>query len=277
MNIDYETDFDLLIDASIKIGNMMQDEKVESTIVDMHLAEGLGKKIIDHIISTRFLIKGYQLSLASTTYMPKIDIASIAVQTRAAMETYLTLNHVFVAKGCNDIRELRFLSWDLAGYIERSKFIAKESSHIELKQDEKIKALQITEYLKSLESFKKLNSKHRKNILNGNWRGGASWHDLAIEAGFNSNFFSHQYKYLCSYAHSGRLSIIQIQQNETLEKQREMARSFISTLMMILAKNMVDYIRIFPSLDRVKNKKEMYSIIYFWNKLAEQFEIDEKK
>ena len=116
MEINYKTDFDILIDAAIQIGNMMHGIKVEDSLVQFHLAEGLGKKIINHTLSARQLIQGYQIKLLNNIYEPRTDVASIAVLTRAAMETYLTLNHVFVAKDCGKSRELRFLSWDLAAY-----------------------------------------------------------------------------------------------------------------------------------------------------------------
>lgn len=276
MERDYKTDFDLLIDAAIQIGNMMQGVKVEKSPVQFHLAEGLGKKIINHTLSARNLIQGYQLNLLGSRYEPKVDIASIAVLTRAAMETYLTLNHVFVAKECEKTRELRFKSWDLAGYIERADFTAKDPEHIKLKEKEVERANHRIQELEELEAYQELNSKKKNQIIRGNWRAGASWYDLAIESGFNSNYFSQQYKYLCSYAHSGRLSVIQIQQNETLKKQQDMAEPFMGTLMMILAKNMIDYIKIFPNLEPVKQNKNLYPIIFLWKEIAERMDPNEE-
>jgi hypothetical protein len=276
MDINYKADFDILIDAAIQIGKMMQGVKVEKSPVQFHLAEGLGKKIVNHTLSARHLIQGYQLKLLSSNYEPKIDIASIAVLTRAAMETYLTLNHVFVAKECDTTRELRFLSWDLAGYIERADFTAKDPEHIKLKEKEVKEANRRILELEKLVAYQELNSKKKKQIIRGNWRANASWHDLAIESGFNSDYFSQQYKYLCSYAHSGRLSVIQVQQNDTFKIQQDMADSFMGTLMMILAKNMIDYIKIFPNLELVKQNRDLYSIIFLWKEIAERIDPNKK-
>ncbi|MBK6953345.1 MAG: hypothetical protein IPH24_15260 [Crocinitomicaceae bacterium] len=141
------------------------------------------------MISARHLIQGYQLKLQNKIYEPKIDIASIAILTRAAMETYLTFNHVFVAEEDDKKRELRFLSWDLAGYLERASFVAKLEEHVILKEKEIERAQNRIKQIKSLDAFNNLNSKRQKHIIDGNWRAGFTWFDLAVEAGFNPDFF----------------------------------------------------------------------------------------
>lgn len=92
----YEQDFELLINAFIEIGNSVDGQK---TIGDQRLyyAEGIGQKVMSHAISAHYLAKGYQVQGNNYSYRPQVDFGSMIVLTRAALESYLTLNYVFVS------------------------------------------------------------------------------------------------------------------------------------------------------------------------------------
>lgn len=270
MDINYERDFDLLINISLEIGNKLQGQKIPENGQFIYYAEGLGQKIINHILTARNLFNGYQLVIGKNIYEPKIDYSSIAILTRAALETYLSFNYIFVAVQNDKEKEFRFLCWDLAGYVERSDFEPKIEKHFELKESERKVIEKLRNQLSENSIFKKLSTKNQARALNGQWRLDNSWNQLAVKAGFNKEYFRQQYKFLCGYAHSSRLSIIQIQQNKSIDQQREMAIASVGTLMVILAKHMYDYIEIMPQLIDVKQDISKYQIILAWKTIGEQ-------
>lgn len=265
-----EKEFDMIINASIEIGNLIIGNQISQENQFVYLAEGLGQKIINHTLTVRYLFNGYQLGNIKHLFEPKVDYSSIIVLTRAALETYLTLNYVFVAEGNEEKKQFRFLCWDLAGYIERSNFHATSIEHITRKQNEALSIESIRKHLIKNPYFNTLAISEQKKAIKGEWRLNYKWHDLATKAGFNKDYFIHQYKFLCSYAHASRLSVIQIQQSKTFEQQKEMATSAIGILMVVLAKHMHDYIEIMPLLQSKKQDMPTYPIIDFWKTIGEK-------
>ncbi|OGS71542.1 MAG: hypothetical protein A3F91_08360 [Flavobacteria bacterium RIFCSPLOWO2_12_FULL_35_11] len=264
----YELDFDILVKNAIGIGNRLDGKKYQHNGQNLIYAEGIGQKIIHHILSARHLFHGYQLASDKYLFKPTIDFASIAILTRASLETYLTLNYIFISTTDKDELRFRFLCWDLAGFLERADHTPTNQEHKDKQTQEKKSIKTITEELKNTNAFKNLSTKRQKLATNGQWRLNNSWVQLAVMAGFSERFFKQQYKFLCAYAHSSRLSIIQIQQIKELEAQKEMALASISVLMVIIAKFMFDYIHLIPELNEIKNEPE-YAIIAAWKMIGE--------
>ena len=105
---DFDRDFELLIKVSIDIGNRLTNVGIPDYNNTISFAEGLGQKIINHVLSAQYLYTGYQLNLDGKLYTPKIDFASIAILTRAALETYLNFNHIFISPQNLDDHIFRF-------------------------------------------------------------------------------------------------------------------------------------------------------------------------
>jgi len=269
MEENYELDFDLLIKAAIEIGNRLDGQKNPTERETLVFAEGLGQKIIHHTLSVRRLFEGYQLATDKHLFVKQVDFASIAILTRAALETYLTLNYVFVSTQNVDELEFRFKCWHLAGFLDRADFDPKEEEHIKLKDSEKQATDKIKLEIQRLPFFNTLSKKKKDQALKGFWRLDNPWVNLAKQSGFSEPFFRQQYKFLCGYAHSSRLSIIQIQQSKELEQQKEMAKASISVLMVVLAKFMYDYIQLIPELKAVEKDLEAFPMISIWKMVGE--------
>lgn len=269
MEINYELDFEILLRGAIEIGNSMHGKPNTASLKNLIYAEGLGQKLVHHCLAANHLYGGFQLVTDKHSFQPQVDFASIAILTRAALETYLTLNYLFVSSHDEDDFNFRFLAWDLAGYLERQEHIAKSAEHETKQQQEKIAIEVVKSKIQETSTFLNLNSKQKKRLLNGQWRLDYSWGDLAVEAGFNKSFFNQQYKFLCAYAHSSRLSIIQIQQTKDLNEQREMATASISVLMVVIAKFMYDYINLIPEVKTFAEDSEYYPVIMMWKTIGE--------
>lgn len=269
LHSDYELQFDTLIDISINIGNLMTGKTLQESEI-IYFAEGLSQKIINHMLTARYLINGYQPSGSKSLFNPMVDFASIIVLTRAALETYLALNYVFIAEVNEELRHFRFICWDLAGYVERENFQASLKENIALKENERTAIESLRNKLQENSVFKNLTPSDKKKALKGEWRLNYYWHDLAKQAGFSEDFFRQEYKFLCSYAHASRLSVIQIQQGKTFQQQKGMAWHCIVLLIVILAKHMYDYIEIMPQLNSIKNELPKYSVILYWKDFGDK-------
>lgn len=264
MEANHELDFDLLLNGAIEIGNRLQGQKLPADIAGIYYAEGLGQKIIHHCLSVRHLFKGYQLLTAEQLYGTKVDFASIAILVRAALETYLTLHHVFVASQDPEELRFRFACWHLGGFTDRAGFDPKNQSQIDLKVSEAKSIADLQAEIKASPCFQALTPKHQNMVLKGEWRIDKGWAVLAVNAGFQEAFFKQQYKFLCGYAHSSRLSIIQIQQSGGLQQQTEMAKASVGVAMVVLAKFMFDYIHLIPALREAKHELPTFPMISIW-------------
>ena len=265
----YELDFELLIKAAIEIGNSLDGQKILIDTPNIYFAEGIGQKILSHIISAHYLSKGYQLSTDKHVFVGQIDFSSVSILVRAALESYLTFNHVFVSAKDKDELSFRFKCWDLGGFIDRSNFIATEERHVKLKEFESTQIKIIQSEIQQSQTFSNLNAADKKAALNGKWKLSNSWSKIAVNAGFNKKFFDDQYNFLCSHAHSSRLSIIQVQQTRDLKSQSEMIKALVSILMAVLSKYLFDYIHLIPELNHLKSDVEKYPMIAEWKNIAE--------
>ena len=269
----YEADFDLLLTAAIEIGNKLSGKQYSSDSNNLIYAEGLGQKIISHILSVRRLKDGYSPVAGGNLYQPTIDFASIFILTRAAIETYLTLNFIFTFPKEPDVKEFRFMCWDLAGYLERAGSSPMNDENIKLKESEKLAIELLRNKIKINPYFLTLPPQLQGLALNGQWRLNYSWSKIAKDAGIGGTVFDQQYKFLCGYAHSSRLSTMQIQQTKGIENQLMMARSSLAILMFVLAKHMFDYINIIPELkSSVDLNSFQYKLIFLWKEIGENME-----
>lgn len=257
-------EFDALLNSFIDIGNQLGGVKILPGQEVLYDAEGLGKKILNHITTARFLFEGYKFK----NFQPVIDFSSIIVLTRAAFENYLTFHYLFVAPNNEEEKRFRFLAWVIGG-LDRTKYKPAFEEDIK-KWEEEVQMIE--EMRKKIEDnafFKGLHVNNQKQVLNGKWRL-PGWFELATDAGFNETFFRQQYMFLCAYAHSNRQSVLQIQQLRTLNDQREMVQGSIGILTVILAKYTYDYVQIMPTLkEKVNLNAPEYMLIRDYKQIGE--------
>lgn len=269
LNENHDTDFKLLIEVGIGILNSLDGKTTSHENPNIYYAEGLAQKILAHIVSANHLYQGYQLIINNNIYQPQIDNASIAILTRAAMESYLTFQYVFVHSKSKDEFEFRFNCWHLGGFMDRANFVPQTEEHLTLYNFEKGQIVKLQEEIKATEIFNNLTSRNKALALQGRWRLSNSWKELGIYAGYSEKFFTQQYSFLSSYAHSSRLSVIQVQQNREFSTQKDMARASTVVLMTILSKFLHDYINLIPELNNIIEDKEKYAMIWFWKTIGD--------
>ena len=271
-DIEFRRDLHILIGAAIEIGGYLQGIKYKEEGKQLIYAEGLGKKIIHHAVTANYLFRSYQLQIEDRVYEPQVDFASIAILVRAAWETYLMMNHIFISTKNADELELRFLCWHLGGYLERADAVPKNEENIKLQEAERKAIVDITRDIQELPIFNKLTKKEKTAALKGDCKLGKYWVELATNAGFKEDFFRLHYKFLCAYAHSSRLSVIQIQQTKDIVGQIQMAKSSLSILMPVLAKFMFEYIDLIPDLTVIAKENKNYQTIVLYKLVAENID-----
>jgi len=269
-NAKYLKDFDALVMAFIHIGNLLQGKRNVFGTKNLMYAEGLSQKILQHTLAVKQLISPYCLIIKGTPYQPRIEFASIFVLTRAALETYITLNHIFTTPENQLEHEFRFHAWDMAGYLERLKYPAMSAESVKQQSEEAKASLLLKSEIENNPYFMRLGDKLQKEVFKGNWRLSKGWSDLAVNAGFNKSFFDTNYKFLCGYAHSGRLSVLQILQTKDVKDQESMSLGCVGTIMVVIAKHVYDYIELLPELKKMVNiNSPEFQLIYLWKQIGE--------
>jgi hypothetical protein len=272
-SLNNEKDILLLVEHFIIVANSLKGRKMP---VDerIRFAEPLAKKAIWHIISALSLFNGTKLILTDNSYTKSVDFSSMAVLARAAIEAYLTFNYVLIQPENKEDQDFRFFCWDLAGFIERENYPEKNEKTKQLKQSEQKQKQRIIKQLEQNSVFQHLSNYQQKQIKNGNWRMGKSWTELAKFASLHEATFKTLYSYLCSYSHSGRLSIIQIEQNKNFQKEKEFSKIFQTINLLILSRLLMDYVNLIPECRKVfeSNERAVY-ITRIWNEIGNNLKL----
>jgi hypothetical protein len=119
--------------------------------------------------------------------------------------------------------------------------------------------------LPSNKIYLNLGKELRKRARRGEWRLGKSWPDLAEVAGLDRRVFQMVYKYLCSYAHAGGLSGLQIQQAVSSEDQKGLSTISIHFGLLLMSNFLFAYTSLFPETKSLFISDPGYSIADKWH------------
>ena len=196
------------------------------------------------------------------------DISSLQMILRSSYEAYLIFHYIFVNPETLELREFRYLCWDIAGYTTRENMPATTLEHQKRKDREKTnKAIQISKINKN-PFFIKLSAKKQNALLSrSNWKPNVTWADLSEIAGFDRKTYSSIYSMLCDHSHSGRLSITQFMQSF---RNKEMSithiMSLLNTSCAMLAKSVSDLQKSANTNIEFTNAEN--SSIFFWTTIG---------
>jgi hypothetical protein len=218
MNFDGNKSIDELIDSLINIGESLKGDSAGKD--DRNLdAEGLLLKFICHCISINYLKSGIPSPVDKRIAI--LDPASINVLVRAALETYLTFQYVFLLPADQVERDLRFQVWRRSGVLERLISDPTTEEYKKLLPRIKEEAERLKSKIETNANFIKLPPKLGRKIIekgtwklpvklpNGHWEQ-PSWIDIMILSGIERESALRIYGYLSCYAHSNHLSVSQI-------------------------------------------------------------------
>lgn len=208
-------------------------------------AQVLGVKIFRHIATTQQISAGIGFEFGAGQVFSHIDHSSVAVIVRAAIESYLAFNYIFVNQDEN-LSIYRHKLWRRAGLIDRSKILANtpESKNVLLQEAESIKEL-YNEITRS-PYYQKSNRDERKEIDKGNWKPKGGWHAITNKTDIHQRYFSDIYNHLSGHSHASFVSALQIRDAWNIEQQAMLAGAARQILCMVISHFLFSYAKLFP-------------------------------
>jgi hypothetical protein len=270
MNTEDFKDLDVLINFYSEIHKTIEGKFIDG-VNGIEYTESIARKTFLHICSAYSLSKGINIQLKNNSEIEIIDYSSIAVLIRASIESYLTFNHIFISPTTEGESQYRFDCWDLAGFIERQYMQATTERSISRKKEEAKLINEKLAIIRKSPHFIEFSEKQQKQIEKGKWKINFNWYQLAVNAGFEENYFKDFYSYLCSYAHTGRLSSLQTMQATEYKEHKNRAENFLIYSLIILSKYIYDYVNLIPQLKPTfENNIEGKNTVLKWKAIGEK-------
>jgi hypothetical protein len=120
--------------------------------------------------------------------------------------------------------------------------------------------------IKENHAYARLNRTRQKEAIDGKWRFGNSWLQLATIAGGSQRYFKGLYAYLSSYAHAGYLSALQIGQTKNYQGQLQFGEMHIRVGLTIMSYFLTDYASLFPPVAAaIDANPEAKRLIEMWH------------
>jgi hypothetical protein len=198
-----------------------------------------------------------------------LDRYSIIVLVRTVHELHLAFNFIYVAPATFEESAFRHKVWELGAFLDRQKFLVTELENVKKQKSEKAFVDQLTKEIQANDIFRALSPTQKEKALKGEWRLGYQWVDLAEFAKLDKDQFRSTYRYLCSYAHTGHLSIFQMQQAADISEAISLTETWIDSAMGTISHFICDYMKVYPkTIDLFSQYSEAEKIAYIHDGLG---------
>jgi len=254
-DLEYATEYRQLLDLFYQMFVSLHGVQTDGRLAD---CVGVAKKLFLHASTVFYLCYGIKVPLKDENKtVQTIDISSMAVIVRSALETCLTLYDVFFLPKNDDEFEFEHALWTLKGIIIREDYPIQDKS---LQNDYK-KAQQdiaeLRERLRKTVVFNHLKKGEQDNVLKGKWK--KAFFMKATAAGFDEGFIKKVYAYYSGYTHADGLSCIQIMTTSAQDKIK-FVKLHMTTMMVVLSKAIIGCGQKFPETMSVcARNSEAYS------------------
>lgn len=266
INLDVRPEYAKLITVFHGIVDSKRGTKLSENDKWLFDAETLAVKLFYHLASILHLSFGTIVPSSDGRKRNFFDHASINVLARVAFETYLTFFFIYCDPSCAiEERRFRHLLWKLSAPVDRQEFnVVSEEGLERLATDKKIIEKMLTE-VENSKAFLALGEKLRKKAKRGEWRLSKNWTDLAAIAGFDKQTFRTVYSYLCSYAHAGGLSGLQIGQAIGTADQERLSTISKQFGLILMSHFLFSYTTLFPEARLIlEGDKQGYELACKW-------------
>jgi hypothetical protein len=172
------------------------------------------------------------------------DFASVAVITRAALETYLTLFEVFFEPATDDEFEFSHALWKLSGFVVRENYIPADPELQSQFTNAQQEIQDMRNRLQKTAKFASMACHQQKEVLKGKRKRARK--SVANAAGFGQQTIEGMYAYYSGYVHADGLSGAQIEIAKTAHEQIEHIEFHMKTVMVVMSKMIVGYAKKFP-------------------------------
>jgi len=256
-----------LMKLYFEVGNSIKGDSLNNQDKWLYDSEILITKLFNHISTLLYLSDGTTFTLPNDRQRICFDHSSISVVVRAAFETFLTYYYLFCDRSSNtDVKKFRHIIWKVSGLKDRQSFKLVRKENLSKLEVEKIIFDDLIVQVENNSIFSTLNAKAKKAVKEGKWRYQKSWADLSDIAGFNKKVFIDIYSYLCSYAHSGGLSALQIGQAVNIIDQKELTTISCQYGLILMSHFIFSYIELFPRAKTFfNNNKDRMDLAFKWN------------
>lgn len=227
-------------------------------------AQVLAVKIFRHITSVNQLSFGATCEIEGEEPFKFIDHSSINIVTRAALESYLTFNYIYINEN-EGLSIFRHKTWQLGGLIDRSQLLVNTpEAKIKLER-EASEIAGLKSEISVSEFFLNQALPDRKKILAGRWRPQSGWKEMAQHAGIHKVYFENVYNHLSGHSHASFISAMQIRDAEDPHLQKDMADAMKQICCVIMAHFCFSYIELFKNAEEIlKFDKVLYDVADKW-------------
>ena len=216
----------------------------------------LATKLFFHLGSVFHLQEGTSLPRIAEGPAHFIDFPSISILMRAAFETYLTFQFIFVQPTSVEERKFRHTVWVLGGLLDRQRFTTTTPEGKTKLQEEKAQIDGLRQSILSSPVYAQLPEPRRKEAKAGKWRLGKQWVDIAELFGTHREYFVSLYAYLSSYAHTNYLSVLQLSQAHEKDHQSSLAGIYTYVGMTLMSHFILVYCSLFQEAQRVLDEDQ---------------------
>jgi hypothetical protein len=242
-----DNEYLMLMELFFNVVDSRAGQRITDETRWLYETTALAAKLFNHLATIRHLWSGTHLPAIRGQPRQFVDHSSISVLVRSSFEAYLTYYYIYGdTQSSVDVRKLRYDIWKLGGLLDRQEFscVSQEKAHI--LDGEKEVIANILSHIESNPAFRSLRANQQTDARKGRWRLNRSWLDLAQMAGFDRQVFKDVYSYLCSYAHSGGLSALQIGQARSQEDRLRLALHSKYYGILLMSHFIASYTELFP-------------------------------
>jgi len=260
-----------LLDLTFQVANSLNGKPAPNyRIPDCNK---LAQKLYSHAATIYWLSQGTYAPIPKPEGTHFIDFASVAVITRATLETYLTMYELFFELISEDEQEFRHAYWLLSGFIVREKYLSNRPQAKSLFGDslQEIEGLRLR--IQKTSHYVSLTQKQKNKCL------AADLPKLSFEKRLESadlapKFTRTIHQYLSGYVHSDGLIAIQISQAKSEAKQDEFIQGFMYIIMIVISKMILSYRKIFPSAEAYcLAKPEIFKLAETWSGTTQMLDL----
>ena len=254
--------------------NTLHNAKIQGKEWERYF-EPLILKIVFHSLSISTIAEGQEISSKQLKGSVKIiDISSTYILTRALLETFLTLEYIYMSDIPEEEKYFRFKLWEISGLLTRQSF--DPGIHPDMQQKKEEEAKEIEDIRKQIEAdpfYSELNKNQKWKLNNYGLPRINSWNDLIEESRLATEFTSSTYKLFSNYAHSEFLSILQLKQsnvninNEHAKTSAILALTIAKQVSAVVIKLLVQSYKSAEITYNTHNK-DLRDLIEMWNRNA---------
>lgn len=154
--------------------------------------------------------------------VPIIDFSTIYILTRVLIENYVTFCYIYNNNLPEEEKIFRYKLWQVSGLKTRQNFDTSNGYFDEEKlKSEAVIMTQILSEIEAMPEYNNLKKEQLKKLKDYGLPRKDSWGKLISESNLREPIFSNLYGFLCGYAHSEYISIMQISQTSSHSQNPE--------------------------------------------------------